>query len=305
MKKNLYSLLFLLTFLSSWSPLDASEIYARSQLLMGDVLVTLTVDTSSRNKMKAYAAMEQAFETAKKIENEVSEWRPESQTTLLNKNAGKAMVPIGRNLLNLLVLANQTAEQTGGAFDITFHSPDKKASYKDVVLFPELSLAYLPKGVTIAVSGIAKGYIVDAMSAILKKSGFRRFLVNAGDLYADGKWKIEIRDPDDRSQSLCPLSVNDQAVSTSGNYERGRHLIDPKTRQPADDFKSVTVIAKKSVTADVWAKAIFISGEYWKSKLKTPDIEIITIDRQGILKIFGNVSGRVSGRVSGDCRRSI
>src|SRR5262249_52842452 len=150
---------------------------------------------------KAYRAMEAAFQEARRIENTVSEWRPESQTTLLNQNAGKGFVPIGQDLMTTLEKARDFSEMTDGAFDITFASKctQKRGvlqscpTYHDVTLLPELGLARISRGTRIGVSGIAKGYIVDRMSDVLKKAGFKKFLVNAGDLYAAGSWKIKIR----------------------------------------------------------------------------------------------------------------
>ena len=59
--------------------------FTRSQLLMGDIAVTLTIQTHSSKKEKVYQAMETAFSEAKRIENEVSEWKPSSQTSLVNQ----------------------------------------------------------------------------------------------------------------------------------------------------------------------------------------------------------------------------
>lgn len=250
---------------------------------MGNVPVSITVDAASSKQEKALQAMEKAFEEARRLENEVSEWRPESQTSLLNRSAGRYLVPIGRDLTAILLLAAQVSEMTDGAFDITFASPDRKATYRDVVVLPAFSLAYLKtKGVKIAVSGIAKGYIVDRMSDVLKKEGFRKFLVNAGDIYASGRWEVGIRDPDHpgEEKTICKLKVKDQAVSTSGLYERGAHIIDPKTRKPVARTGSVTVVAKSSAVADALATGAFVLGKQRSPSLleKIPDTKVVLID---------------------------
>jgi len=236
---------------------------------MGNVTVTITIEDKASRRELAFSAMEKAFGDARRIENTVSEWRPESQTTRLNQNAGKALVPIGHDLMTILEKAQEISEMTDGAFDITFPSKNKTVSYRDVVMLPELGLAYLRPGVTIGVSSIAKGYIVDHMSAILKKGGVRKFLVNAGDLYASGRWKVGLRDPGrpGSSDSLCELTVQDRAVSTSGDTERGPHIIDPKTHQPAPDRGSVTVIAKTSTMASPMATGFFVLGKEKAEKI--------------------------------------
>ncbi len=257
------SLACLAALLSLPAGLQASNRFERTQILMGNVSVTLTVEAPVAKKNKAVEAMTRAFDEAKRIENEISEWRPGSEATRLNQNAGKRPVPIGRDMTAILLKAKEVSEITDGAFDITFSSKKRKISYRDVLLFPEKGLAYLRPGVKIGVSSVAKGFIVDRMSEVLRGAGFRKFLVNAGDLYAAGRWRIVIRDPDrpGGDQGVCEVTVQDRAVSTSGQYERGPHIIDPKTGQPAAGLKSVTVIAKKSIDASPLATGFFVLGK--------------------------------------------
>jgi len=106
---------------------------------------------------------------------------------------------------------------------------------------PVVSLA-----LEVGIGGIAKGYIMDRVSAVLRARGFPNHLVSAGgDMVAAGmkgaeRWKIGIRDP--RSDGIvATVSLSDEAISTSGNYERyfikdGKryhHILDPKSGMPA------------------------------------------------------------------------
>lgn len=239
-----------------------AETIIRTQILMGNIPVSVSIDTAQSRRGLAIGTMEKAFAEAKRVENTVSEWREESDATRLNQNAGKAWVPIGKDMRQILLLSRDISEKTDGAFDITFPSSDRQATYRDILLEPELSLAFLPrKGMRIAVSGIAKGYIVDRMSDVLKKAGFKKYLINAGDIYAQGRWTVGIRDPDGPPEAfLCQATLENQAISTSGNYERGPHLIDPTTKKPALGFKSLTVIAQKAALADALGTGLFVAG---------------------------------------------
>ncbi|HEX5037515.1 MAG TPA: FAD:protein FMN transferase [bacterium] len=282
MKRWLLALIALL----SWTlPVAAEETFARTQVLMGDVPVTLTIETRAARKSLAFEAMDRAFDEARRLDASLSEWREASQATRLNRYAGRALVPVDGEMTALLLKAAEISELTDGAFDITFPSKNKKATYRDVLVLPELGLAYLRPGVKIGVSGIAKGFIVDAMSRILKKAGFKKFLVNAGDLYASGRWTIGIRDPDEpgSEESLCRLTVADRAVSTSGQYERGTHIVDPKTRKPDLARKSATVVARTSVEADALAKGFFIleRGESEKILKERPDLAAVLVENDG------------------------
>lgn len=280
MSPRLFFLSFFFLCVAFTCPLQASERFVRSQLLMGDITVTLTVEDKKSHREAAFAAMEKAFDETRRLENELSEWQPESETTHLNQNAGKPPIPVGQDLMTLLEKARDISEMTDGAFDVTFASKKKGTSYRDVLLNPESGTAALRSGAKIGVSSILKGFIVDRMSGVLKQAGFRKFLVNAGDLYAAGKWKIAIRNPDQPGGSapLCEIDVQNQAVSTSGQYERGPHIIDPKTGKPAEGFKSVTVIAKKSTDASPLATGIFVMGPGRVESLrKTSGIGILTV----------------------------
>jgi thiamine biosynthesis lipoprotein len=283
------ALLFLL-FLSTDA--SAAEKFVRTQVLMGDVPVTLTIEASPSQKEKAFAAMEGAFAEAQRLERSVSEWREESQTTRLNRNAGKAFVPVDGEMTDLLLKAQRISERTDGAFDITFSSRKRDVSFRDVIVLPELGLAYLRPGVKIGVSGIAKGYVVDAMARVLRKAGFRKFLVDAGDLYAAGRWKIGIRNPNapGSAESLCEIKAENRAVSTSGLYERGPHIVDPKTGRTPRTLKSVTVIAKDSTTADALATGLFVLGSEGSECFfgNRKDVKGLIVGADGRLDTFGS-----------------
>ncbi len=287
----------LISLLGVASELSAAERLSRTQILMGDVPVSITIETSLSRRENAFMAMGFAFDEAQRIEGEVSEWRPESQTSLLNQNAGRALVPIGRDLLTILMKASEVSRATHGSFDITFPSKNRLLSYEDVIVLPELGLAALRSGVTIAVSGIAKGYIVDAMKRVLQRAGFTRFLVNAGDIYAAGRWQVAIRDPEDPGgdRTLCRLTLRDQAVSTSGPYERGGHIIDPENGRPVHSLKSLTVVTSDSMTADALATGLFVLGVRGTASLSSTlrnlkGVGVVSVDSGGGIELFGGAA---------------
>ena len=122
--------------------------------------------------------------------------------------------------------------------------------------------------------GIAKGYAIDQGVALLRAAGARHALVEAGgDLYAlgshpgGGAWPVGVRHPRDPKRMLAVLSVRDEGVATSGDYERyferdGQrygHLIDPGSARPAPGLRSLTVRAPSAMLADAWATAGFVA----------------------------------------------
>lgn len=114
-------------------------------------------------------------------------------------------------------------------------------------------------------SGYVKGWAIAEAGDQIKKAGHKTYCISAGgDILARSagakKWAIGIQDPTDISKILNKLSISNGAVCTSGNYERGAHIINPKTKQPADSLKSVTITGPDIITADMLATAVFAAG---------------------------------------------
>ena len=126
--------------------------------------------------------------------------------------------------------------------------------------------------IKIDMGAYAKGFIVDNVSSFILSMGIKNFIFNAGgDLFASGDkngkpWKIAIRHPDESQHILSVIGLMNMAVATSGNYERffeyqGRryiHIFDAKTGDNANNYKSVSVIAKNAEVADGFATLFFL-----------------------------------------------
>lgn len=263
MTPTLPLIISLLSFFLCFTPsVQASQEYSRLQVLMGDVPVFITIRTAAGKKEKAFETMDVAFMRAREIEEAVSEFNPHSQTSILNRSAGLTWNSVGVDLLKIILLAKKMSQLTEGAFDITFPSINPDITSDDILISHRTSEVFLGSGVQIKVSGIAKGYIVDEMGEEIEKAGFRKYLVNAGgDLLARGKWKVGIRSPHIKDKIVKELTLKNQAASTSGLYERGNHIIDPRTGERVSREGSVTVMATTSAWADALATAGFVLGE--------------------------------------------
>ena len=84
-------------------------------------------------------------------------------------------------------------------------------------------------------TGLVKGWAVERAAALLERAGARRFLVDAGGdvVLRGGPWRVGIRHPRLRDRLAAVLELRDGAVATSGAYERGAHIVDPRTGRPA------------------------------------------------------------------------
>jgi FAD:protein FMN transferase len=107
-------------------------------------------------------------------------------------------------------------------------------------------------------SGYVKGWAVERAAVF----GRGRFLIDAGgDVVLRGTWRAGIRHPFERDKLAAAITVSDCAVATSGAYERGPHILDPRTGRPATGLDSVTVIGPDLATADAYATAAFVAGD--------------------------------------------
>ncbi|MBX4190511.1 FAD:protein FMN transferase [Candidatus Saccharibacteria bacterium] len=115
-------------------------------------------------------------------------------------------------------------------------------------------------------SGYVKGWAIAEAGKLIEKEGYKTYCISAGgDILArsdsEKKWNIGIQHPKDKPKILNKLNISNGAVATSGNYERGTHIINPKTKQPADELLSVTVTGPNIIKADVLATACFAMGQ--------------------------------------------
>ncbi|WP_420141847.1 FAD:protein FMN transferase [Sphingomonas sp.] len=124
-----------------------------------------------------------------------------------------------------------------------------------------------PGGLRLDLSGIAKGFAVDALATLIARQGHGHFLVEIGGELAgrgmrpDGDpWWVELETPGD---GLAPIRValHQLAVATSGDYVRGAHTIDPRSGHPAQaGVVAVSVLHASAMWADVWASALAVLG---------------------------------------------
>jgi thiamine biosynthesis lipoprotein len=132
-----------------------------------------------------------------------------------------------------------------------------------------------PPGLSLDLSGIAKGRIVDLLRDELLREGFEDFLLDAGgDISVGGMnargepWRVAIQDPVRSDAYAGILQRTNISIVTSGDYERFfihddrryGHLFDPSTGYPADDLTSVTVLTEEAAFGDAVATAVFVMG---------------------------------------------
>jgi len=234
-----------------------------------------------------------------RIERLLTTYNDDSETSLINRNAGLAPVPVSKETFDLIERSIRISRITQGAFDITYGSvdrrlwnfdtsmqalPDKETArqmvrlinYRNIVFDPvNTTILLKEKGMRIGFGGIGKGYAAERAKMVMQEEGVTSGVVNAsGDLTAwgyqpDGEpWTIGIVNPNAAGQVFSMLNVTNMALATSGNYEkyitidgkRYSHTINPRTGLPVTGIKSVTILCPNAEIADAMATPVMIMG---------------------------------------------
>jgi thiamine biosynthesis lipoprotein len=140
-------------------------------------------------------------------------------------------------------------------------------------------------------SGYVKGWAVEVASARLAAAGSNHHCVNAGgDIRVRGRtragkpWRVGIRHPWEADRVSWVLAVTDQAVATSGTYERGDHVVNPRGGGPARGLRSVTVVGPDLAVADAYATTALAMGEpglSWLAALAASGYESAAVTDDG------------------------
>ena len=200
-----------------------------------------------------------AFERIWWIEKDFNRFRGDSQVSLLNQLAGKAPLEVSRDTFECLKLAKKMAKLTGGAFDVTGgHDRFLELDHKTRKVFLK------KKGATIDLGGIGKGYAAEVVRKLLVDKGTKSGMIDMRSsiaVFGRRTWRVGIQHPRDKERQLGVVVLGDgESLATSGDYERGQHIIDPRTGRPADKTQSVTVIGRNAAVVDALSTALFVLG---------------------------------------------
>lgn len=250
------------------------------------------------------AASESAFAEADRIEQACSTWRSDSIWSRLNASGEAQLDP---EWVSLLASAKAWSDRMEGAFDPCLGrlvaawgarqggrmpSPEAISQARQASGAAHLSISgatvRLSGGAWIEEGGFVKGYALDRMARVLKARGMASGLLDfGGQLLAFGApCAVTIADPMDRTKARLSLVLKDASLACSGDSERGRHLLDPRTGQPCEPWGEVAVVADTGFEADVLSK-LFILG---------PDRGLAWADAHGVAAVF--ISNGGSPRLS-------
>lgn len=278
---------------------DQKRVYDRSDYVLGTIVSIQLLEGGSE------ALLDQSFDRLSEIEELMSVTVEGSQVSKLNAIAGslqidETMIPfeLNKDVLEVVRAGIYYGQLSGGDFDITMgpiinlwqigtenaHIPSEKeigdqlelVDYKRIEIDEVKGSVSLSPQMIMNLGGIAKGYAADEVAKVLLSGGVTRAIINLGgnvkvigEKAEDQPFRIGIQNPfDQRNDYFCVLSVADQTIVTSGDYERYfeeegvryHHIFDRTGYPVRSDVASVTVVAVSSIDADALSTILFIQG---------------------------------------------
>lgn len=222
---------------------------------------------------------------------QMSQWDPQSLLSRFNRAPAGCWFTLPEDFAAVLGAALDIAGRTDGAFDPTHGRAAALLGFGAVAVdrpptMTELDEAFAaagwqrlafdrasrrarqPGGLWLDLSGIAKGFAVDAVSHLLAEQGIGDALVEIGGelvgrgLRPDGQpWWVDIENPPGVVLPPLRIGLHDLSVATSGDYVRGAHTLDPRNGRPLGPLvMSASVVHGSAMLADAWATALTVLG---------------------------------------------
>lgn len=268
----------------------------RTTTLMGS---RWQISIVAENEQLAEHHIDTVINEVSRIEFLISDWKPESQVSQVNSNAGIRPVKVDPEVFDLARRALRLSELTNGAFDISFAAMDRiwkfdgsmkvmpsaesisrsveKVGYKNIILDSINSTIFLKlKGMKIGFGALGEGYAADKSRQLMISKGIKAGIVNgSGDMSTWGKqpdgtaWTIGITNPMRSNSLIAVVPLVESAIVTSGSYEkfvtfdgkRYAHIINPVTGYPATGLTSVTIFGPSAELANGYSTSMMVLGK--------------------------------------------
>ena len=217
--------------------------------------------------------LDAVFDWFDTVDQLFSTWRDDSEIVRFARGA-LGYHDLDPDVVSVLELAEALRVETNGAFDI-----------RATAALPE---PHGPGWCEIDPSGVVKGWAVERAATMLEARGVSDFWIDAGgDVVTRGSspagdpWRIGIQHPWRRGAVAAVVTIENGAVATSGRYERGDHVVCPRTGEPSRGLESVTVVGDDLARADAHATAVMalgLDGLDWLAERDDIDAMVITDD---------------------------
>jgi FAD:protein FMN transferase len=264
----------------------------KKKYVMGTIFEIAAYDQSSEH---ASRAIEKAFQEIVRLDDLLSNYKPDSALSSLNRSAHFHAEQVPSDLYRVIDQAVQFSRLSDGKFDISIAplvnlwkavfrgdgTPSRAqqdevrscVGYQKIELLPPDRISFRSPCLQLDLGAIGKGYAVDRAAEVLRALGIRNALINAGGstIFAMGSppeqtgWLVHLRDP---SNKIDPqVMLKDGSVSTSeqtapsllGNDSAG-HIIDPDTGMPLKTVFAVSAVSKTASASDALSTTLLLLG---------------------------------------------
>jgi thiamine biosynthesis lipoprotein len=287
--------IFLVVFMLSAFTANAQVLRTRVTKLMGS---RWQISIVAKDSISAERNIDTVIAEVSRIEYLISDWKPQTQVSQVNANAGIRPVKVDKEVFELTKRALHLSRITGGAFDISFAAMDRiwkfdgsmttmptpeaikrsveKVGYKNIVLDSVNSTIFLRlKGMKIGFGALGEGYAADKCREMMIARGIKAGIVNgSGDMSTWGKqpngsdWTIGVTNPFKEDTIIAVVPLRQGSVVTSGSYEkfvvfngkRYAHIINPATGYPATGLCSITIFGPSAEKANGFSTSMMVLG---------------------------------------------
>jgi thiamine biosynthesis lipoprotein len=264
---------------------------------------TYTIVAYGDSAQPVHQAMQAAFDEIDRIDRLMSNYKPDSPLSQLNRNAARQAVTVEPELFDFIAECLRYSRLSDGAFDITvgplmrawgffrgegrlptaseLNKARANIGYQHIIFDKKArTIRFAKPGLELDLGGIAKGYAVDRAVAVLKQRGIRNALVNGcgSTIYGLGVdpatgngWVAKLRDPLNENKVAQTITLKNRALSVSGGYEkffemqgkRFSHIMNPRTGHPVQGVLSVAVLIGNGTAGDALDNVFYVKGLHW------------------------------------------
>ena len=267
-----------------------------------------TVSCERGDVVRAKNVLDEAHARVSRMEDELSEFRPDSPVSRLNRARALEKIEATPDLLAILELADRIRTETTGSFDCTFRSKDCEVAPAERLKWNRSANTVWKTHdrVHVGFGAIGKGYALDVVCLLIEQAGFENYLLSAGGssivisgYYCQGRpwqwgWSWS------RDDEGAPLGVRFEhsegqriAIGVSGTHEQGRHIVNPQAGNNPDNLKSALVAQSSCAEADALSTALFVSGHSPAKRDRSPVAWIDGTGRASWNRAFQSLWGSV------------
>jgi FAD:protein FMN transferase len=294
----------------------------KKRYAMGTVFEIVTYSDSVP---RASSAIDQALDEVVRLDQVLSNFKPESDLSRMNREARLHPVRIPPDLYKVIETSLTYSRLSDGAFDISVGplvdlwkaalaggaAPSGAelarartcVGYKKILLMPPDQVEFRSDCMRLDLGSVGKGYAVDRAMEILHANGIERAYIDAGGstIYGMGAppnhdgWLVHLRDPSNRLDPQVKLMANsvstsEQTAASTLEGDSPGHIVDPASGMPLRNRYAVSVTAKSATVSDALSTTLALLGPVKGVALvaRLKDVSAIWVSADGRKTIAGS-----------------